>query len=78
VSQPLLPLPPTAQDRLVLMQQCLETLSGFLTRPPGHLPTCRSGQWVDGFTAPSGAPCSAKCARTRALVVELRRWLEVP
>jgi hypothetical protein len=26
-----------------------------------HLRACRVGQWVDGYHAPKGAPCSPAC-----------------
>lgn len=48
-----------------------QVLAASLTLPrqgARHLPTCRVGQWVDGYSAPDGAPCSPKCARVRAVV----------
>ena len=32
-----------------------------------HVQACRIGQWVNGYGAPDGAPCSELCVEVRAL-----------
>lgn len=67
-------LPPTDRE---LLAEAARLLDAVLTKAgPGgrHLPTCRIGQWVDGHSAPDGAPCSARCAAIRAwLSAEVRQ-----
>jgi hypothetical protein len=40
-----------------------------------HLRDCRISQWVDGYGAPNGAPCSVKCVQDHALAFAIRLHL---
>lgn len=75
---PLLPPSPREQAR-ALVARSLAVLSGLTLRNGGarngHLTTCRLGQWVDGYSRPEGAPCSAKCVTVRHLITDLEAFL---
>lgn len=75
---PLLPPSPAAQAR-ALVARSLAVLESFTLRNGGgrngHLTTCRLGQWVDGYSGPDGAPCSAKCVTVRHLITDLEAFL---
>jgi hypothetical protein len=62
-------LAPVADRMAALLAQQLTRRVGT-TR---HLPTCRLGYWVDGYSWPHGAPCSARCAAIRAVLDEYAR-----
>jgi hypothetical protein len=60
----------TVTDRLAALLDAQRTRRWGGAR---HLPTCRVGYWVDGYSQPNGAPCSARCAEIAATLAEYAR-----
>ena len=60
---------PAATTDLIRALTCqLRDLMTLRRQGTQHLASCHVGLWIGQWSAPNGAPCSARCAKLRALL----------